>query len=188
MIKTGKLEGLKNNIFFAANLMIFSNLINYYLIDSELFDNKWLYSAFILVFSYSIYSLFSDLFINIKDKNLKIKRTKEDAIRYMTIYTIYQLFLIYVEKGIFELSFSWVIKTFIIVTSYISFDYLFIDMVFNLDRYQILYLDFIKIILAEIIGIFVISQEIGFIEISDLVAYLFSYLIWILFTKKILCK
>lgn len=186
MIKTVKIVGFKNNIYFVANLIIFSCLINYYLVGGELFTDNWLYSAFALILSYGIYSLISDVFIDIKEKDLKLKRTKEDAIRYMTIYTFYQFFVVYIEKGIFELSFSWLMKTCIIIGSYVSFDYIFTDLVFNLNNYNVLLLDIFKIGLAEIIGAYVITQQMNIIEAADLIAYIFSYLIWILFTKKFL--
>jgi len=184
MVKTEKLENLKNNLFFAANLMVFSNLITYYLVGSELFSQKWLISSFILVFSYGVYTLFSDVFINIKEDNVKLRRTKQDAIRYLTIYTIYQLFVVFIEKGIFELSLSWIMKTFIIIGSYVSFDFIFSDFMFNLNNNHILFIDLIKIGLAEFIGAFVISQEMTLIESSELIAYLFSYVTWNLFTKN----
>jgi hypothetical protein len=186
MIKTEKLENLKNNLFFATNLMVFSNIVNYYLIDSELFSNKWLYSSFVLIFSYGIYTLFSDVFIKIEEDNIKLRRTKEDALRYLTIYTIYQLFIVYVEQGIIELSMTWAMKTILIIGSYVSFDYIFTDFLFNLNNHHILFIDLIKIGAAEVIGAFVISQEMSLMESSDLIAYLFSYLIWNLFTKNLI--
>jgi len=184
MLSTKKLATLKNNIFFAANLMVFSNIINYYLVDSELFSDKWLYSSFALVLTYGIYSLTSDILINIKEDNIKLKRSKEEALRYMIIYTMYQLFVVYIEKGIIELSYSWIMKTILIIGSYVSFDYIFTDFLFNLNNTNILFIDLIKISLAEITAAFIISQEMSLIEGSELVAYLFSYLIWVLFVKK----
>jgi hypothetical protein len=184
MVRREKLESLKNNLFFAANLMVFSNIISYYLVGSELFSQRWLISSFILIFSYSVYTLFSDVFITIKEENIKLRRTKNDAIRYLTIYTIYQLFVVFIEKGIFELSLSWIMKTFIIVGSYLSFDFIFSDFMFNLNNNHILFIDLIKIVSAEIIGAFIISQELTLIDSSELIAYLFSYSTWNLFTKN----
>ena len=117
---------------------------------------------------------------------MELRRSKEDALRYLTIYTIYQLFIVYVEKGIIELSMTWAMKTILIIGSYVSFDYIFSDFLFNLNNNHILFIDLIKIGAAEVIGAFVISQEMNLMESSDLIAYLFSYLIWNLFTKNLI--
>jgi len=182
MISSVKLESVKNNLFFVANLMIFSNLINYYLVGDELFTVKWLYSSFAFAFSYIIYSLVAESYVNIKDNNYRIKKSKEEIIRYMTIYTLYQA----IQEGILELSFSWVSKTLVTVVGYVGFDYLFSDILLNLSTPHILAMDLIKIIVAEMIGLFIIYEEFNFIKGSDLISYLFSYIIWSLFTKKLI--
>jgi len=182
MISSVKLENIKNNLFFVTNLMIFSNLINYYLIGGELFTVKWLYSSFAIAFSYIIYSLVGENYVDIKENDFRIKKSKEDMIRYMTIYTIYQA----IEAGILELSFSWVSKTLVTVISYVGFDYFFSDILLSLSTHNILALDLVKIIAAEILGLFIIYEEFSFIKGADLISYLFSYIIWSLFTKKLI--
>ena len=182
MISSLKLENAKSNLFFVANLMIFSNLINYYLVGGELFTVKWLYSSFAIAFSYIIYSLVGENYVNIKENDYRIKKSKEDMIRYMSIYTLYQA----IQEGILELSFSWATKTMITVVGYVGFDYLFSDILLNLSTPYMLSMDLIKIIAAETIGLFIIYEEFNFIKGADLVSYVFSYIIWSLFTKKLI--
>jgi len=182
MISSVKLENIKNNLFFVTNLMIFSNLINYYLIGGDLFSTKWLYSSFAIGFSYFIYSLVGENYVNIKDNDYRIKRSKEDIIRYISIYTIYQA----IETGILELSLSWASRTFITIIGYVGFDYLFSDILLNLNTHNILALDLVKIISAEVLGLFIIYEDFSFIKGAELISYLFSYIIWSLFTKKII--
>ena len=182
MISSVKLENVKTNLFFVANLMIFSNIINYYLVGGELFNVKWLYSSFAIAFSYIIYSLVAESYVVIKDNDYRIKKSKEDVIRYMTIYTIYQA----IQEGILELSFSWASRTLITVLGYVGFDYFFSDVLLNLNNAHLLGMDLVKIIIAEMIGLFIIYEEYTFIKGADLISYLFSYIIWSLFTKKLI--
>lgn len=182
MITSVKLENVKSNLFFVTNLMIFSNLINYYLVGGELFTVKWLYSSFAIAFSYIIYSLIGERYVNIKDNDYRMKKSKEDIIRYMCIYTIYQA----IQEGILELSFPWALKTIITVIGYVGFDYLISDILLTLSTPHVLGLDLLKIIGGETIGLFIIYENFSFIKGADIVSYLFSYIIWSLFTKKLI--
>lgn len=184
MITSVKLENVKNNIFFVANLMIFSSLINYYLVGTEMFTSKWIYSSFAITFSYVIYSLLAESWVTFKDDDVRIKKGKEDMIRYMSIYTVYEALIIFIEEGVIELSLAWASKTFFTVTGYVIFDYMFSDILLNLSNYHILAFDLVKIAVAELIGLLIIFEQFDFIKASDLIAYIFSYVIWSLFTKK----
>ena len=182
MISSLTLESIKSSLFFVANLMIFSNLINYYLIGSELFTYKWLYSSFAITISYILYSLIAENYINIKDDNYRIKKSKQDMIRYMTIYTLYYS----IEQGMINLSFPWASKTIITILGYVGFDYLFSDILLDLNNIHILGIDLFKIIMTEFICLFIIYEKFDFIKSAELISYLFSYIIWSLFTKRII--
>ena len=67
MISSLKLENVKNNIYFVANIMILSNVVNYSLLGTSLFDNKWLYSSFGILIAYIFYSFISDNLISFND-------------------------------------------------------------------------------------------------------------------------
>lgn len=186
MIKSVKLENVKNNIFFVANIMIFSSLINYYLVGTEIFTSKWLYSSFAVTFAYVSYSLIAENWVTFKDDDIRIKKGKEDMVRYMSIYTLCQALIVFIEEGIIEITFLWASKTFFTVAGYVIFDYIFSDLLLNLSNYHILAFDLVKIAAAELIGLLIIFEQFDFIKASDLIAYLFSYIIWSLFTKKLI--
>ena len=186
MISSIKLENIKNNLFFVTNLMFFSNLINYYLVGADLFSAKWLYSAFAITFSYVIYSLVAENYVNVKDDNYRIKKSKEDIIRYMSIYTLYQTLVVFIEEGILELSILSFSKTFITIFGYVLFDYISSDLLLKFNDHFILAVDLIKIIGVEILVLFIIYEEYNLSKGADLIGYLFSYVIWNLFTKKLI--
>ena len=86
MLTSSKIENIKNNIFFVSNLMIMSNIINHYLVGSELFNQKWLYTGFGILITYICYSLIASEYISVNDEDYKIKKGKEEAIKYLILY------------------------------------------------------------------------------------------------------
>ena len=185
MISSLKLENFKSNIYFVANIMIVSNLINYSLIGTSLFDNKWLYSSFGILIAYIFYSFISDNLISFNDEAYAYKKSKNDAIRYIVIYTLAHFLVSFLDKGFVELTFEWAIRTFITIGGYIYFDYIFSDLFLKLNHYEILFFDLIKIVIAEIFGLYIVYQEFYIVEIVDLIAYAFSYIVWNLGTKLV---
>ena len=47
---------LKTNMLFVGNLMIVSNIINYYLLGNALFDSNWLLTSIGVLIAYIIFS------------------------------------------------------------------------------------------------------------------------------------
>ena len=158
MISSLKLENVKNNIYFVANIMILSNVVNYSLLGTSLFDNKWLYSSFGILIAYIFYSFISDNLISFNDDDYIYKKSKNDAIRYIVIYTLGHFLVSFLDKGFVELTLTWAIRTFITIGGYIYFDYIFSDLFLKLNHYEILFFDLIKIIIAEIIGLYIVYQ------------------------------
>ena len=99
MISSLKLENVKNNIYFVANIMILSNVVNYSLLGTSLFDNKWLYSSFGILIAYIFYSFISDNLISFNDDDYIYKKSKNDAIRYIVIYTLAHFLVSFLDKG-----------------------------------------------------------------------------------------
>jgi len=166
--------------------MVISNLINNYLVDSKLFDNKWLLTSFGILIAYLLYSLISTDYISVDDKDYKSKKTKEDAIKYLIIYTLSHSVTGYMHDGFVELSYNWFIRTLATVGGFVTFDYICSDMILQLNSYQILFLDLFKIVIAELFGGYVVSEIFNTFDIADLIAYSFSYAFWSLFIKKII--
>jgi len=166
--------------------MVISNLINNYLVDSKLFDNKWLITSFGILIAYLLYSLISTDYISVDDKDYKSKKTKEDAIKYLIIYTLSHSVTGYMHDGFVELSYNWFIRTLATVGGFVTFDYICSDVILQLNSYQILFLDLFKIVIAELFGGYVVSEIFNIFDIADLIAYSFSYAFWSLFIKKII--
>jgi hypothetical protein len=186
MLSSLKIDNIKGNIYFVGVIMIISNLINFYLVGTKLFDNKWLLTSFGILVAYIIFSLISGDYISVEDKDYKSRKTKEDAIKYLIIYTLSHSVTGYMNDGFVELSFNWFIRTLATVGGFVSFDYICSDLILNLNSYQILFMDLFKILIAEFFGGLVVSELFDLIDIADLIAYSFSYAFWSLFVKKIL--
>jgi hypothetical protein len=90
------------------------------------------------------------------------------------------------RDGSIELSILWFVQTVITVFLYVIFDYIFSDFVLNLNNYKILYIDIVKILFAEILAILVTFQSLELIDLSQLIAYVVSYIVWSLVVKKII--
>ena len=185
MLLTSKFKDLKKNIFFVTNLVIVSNLINYLLSGEELYNREWLYSSFGILITYIFYLFFISDFIKIEDKNYLRKRMKLDAIRYFFIFTLSHFISNYMIHGSIEITMLWSIQTVITVFLYVIFDYIFSDFVLNLNNYKILYIDIVKILFAEILAILVTFQNLELIDLSQLIAYVVSYIVWSLVVKKL---
>jgi hypothetical protein len=186
MTTSSKFKDLKKNIFFITNLVIVSNLINYYLSGEKLYDKEWLYSSFAILITYIIYILVVNDYVNIEDKDYLRKRMKMDAIRYFVIFTISHLLTNYLVHGSFKASGLWLVQTIITVFFYVIFDYIFSDFVLKLNTYKSLFLDILKIFFAEILAMMITFQTIDLIDMSQLIAYIVSYLVWALIVKKLI--
>ena len=186
MTTSSKFKDLKKNIFFITNLVIVSNLINYYLSGEKLYDKVWLYSSFGILINYGFYLLFINDYVKVDDKDYLRKRMKMDAIRYFVIFTISHLLTNYLVHGSFKASGLWLVQTIITVFFYVIFDYTFSDFVLKLNTYKSLFLDILKILFAEILAMMITFQTINLIDMSQLIAYIVSYLVWALIVKKLI--
>jgi hypothetical protein len=65
---------------------------------------------------------------------------------------------------------------------YISFDYFLCD--YSTNEISLIFLNVVKIFIAEILGLLIIFQKINLVDISDLLAYIIAYLVWYLIIKK----
>ena len=186
MTTSSKFKDLKKNIFFITNLVIVSNLINYYLSGEKLYDKEWLYSSFAILLTYIIYIFVVNDYVKVDDKDYLRKRMKMDAIRYFVIFTISHLLTNYLVHGSFKASGLWLVQTIITVCFYVFFDYIFSDFVLKLNTYKSLFLDILKILLAEILATIITFQTIDLIDMAQLISYITSYLVWALIIKKLI--
>ena len=181
-----KFKELKKNILFVTNLVILSNLINYYLDGEELYNKQWLYSSLGILITYTFYLLFINDFIKVEDKDYLRKRMKLDAIRYFIIFSLSHLIRNYMLYGSFKITFLWFIQTLITIFFYVMFDYIFSDYVLKLNNYKILLIDVSKILLAEILAMMITFQTLELSDLSQLIAYIVSYIVWALIIKKLI--
>lgn len=186
MTISSKFKDLRKNIYFITNLVILSNLINYYLYSEELYNKEWLYGSFGILITYIFYLLFINDYVKVDDKNYLRKKMKMDAIRYFIIFTMSHLISNYIINGSFKLSGLWLIQTLITIFFYVIFDYTFSDFVLKLNNYKSLFLDIIKILSAEILAMLITFQVIDLVDMSQLIAYIVSYLVWALIIKKLI--
>ena len=182
MISSNKFKVIKNHILFLTNLVIIINLVNYYLVDEELFDKSWLYSSYGIILAYIIYLLLDNTEVNINDKDYLIKKSKYDAIRYFILFTLSHIIINFFKDGNVKISFLWFFEIILTITMYISFDYFLCD--YSTNEISLIFLNVVKIFIAEILGLLIIFQKINLVDISDLLAYIIAYLVWYLIIKK----
>jgi hypothetical protein len=88
--------------------------------------------------------------------------------------------------GSFKITFLWFIQTLITIFFYVVFDYIFSDFVLKLNNYKILLIDVSKILLAEILAMMITFQTLELSDLSQLIAYIVSYIVWALIIKKLI--
>jgi hypothetical protein len=186
MLSSSKIKSFKSSVFFAANLVIISTIVNYILVSQEVFNKKGLYNAISILISYILYVfIFQDL-IKINDVDYPIKKMKEDAFRLFFIFTISHLINNLLSEGSLNISILWLIQTSVTIFFYVYFDYLSCDLVLKLNNYQNLFLDIIKIFAAEILATLITFQQLNLVDMADLIAYSISYITWTLIIKKLI--
>lgn len=186
MLSSSKIKSFKSSVFFAANLVIISALVNYILVGQEVFNNDGLYNAMGILISYMLYVfIFQDL-IKINDVDYPIKKMKEDAFRLFFIFTISHLIHNLLSEGSLNISILWLIQTSVTIFFYVYFDYISCDLVLKLNNYQNLFLDIIKIFAAEILATLITFQQLNLVDMADLIAYSISYITWTLVIKKLI--
>jgi hypothetical protein len=186
MLSSSKIKSFKSSVFFAANLVIISAIVNYILVGQEVYNKNGLYNAISILISYILYVfIFQDL-IKINDVDYPIKKMKEDAFRLFFIFTISHLINNLLSEGSLNISILWIIQTSVTIFFYVYFDYLSCDLVLKLNNYQNLFLDIIKIFAAEILATLITFQQLNLVDMADLIAYSISYITWTLIIKKLI--
>ena len=138
MLKTSKIFTAKYTFFSILNTVIISELVTVYLKDTEIFTNKWLYSAFGLL----IASIFSIMFIEDKIKEIsyndRLKKPTIDFLKLLLIFIIKKFIENFLETGTIYIELSWIYRTFLILISYFIFDVSFADFLIKFNNYQLL--------------------------------------------------
>jgi hypothetical protein len=186
MLLTSKFKSLKGNILFVVNLVIVSSLINYILVGQKLFDKAWLYSSFGILISYIFYIFLIEDLIKFDDKDYNIKKMKSDAFRLFVVFTLSHLLNNIFTDGSLNISLLWILQTCITIFFYVYLDYISCDFVLKLNNYENLFVDIIKIFTAEILATLITFQHLNLIDLSDLIAYIISYITWTLIIKKLI--
>lgn len=185
MLLASKFKSLKNNILFICNLMIISSFINYILVGETLYDKKWLYSSFGILISYIFYVFFIEDLVKFNDLDYNIKKMKSDSYRLFAIFTLSHLINNLITEGSITISLLWLVQTSITIFLYVYLDYISCDFILKLNNFEMLFMDLIKIFSAEIIATLITFQQLNLIDLSDLIAYSISYIIWSLVIKKL---
>jgi hypothetical protein len=186
MLSSSKIKSFKSSVFFAANLVIISAIVNYILVGQEVFNKNGFYNAISILISYVLYVfIFQDLF-KINDFDYPIKKMKEDAFRLFFIFTVSHLINNLLSEGSLNITILWIIQTSVTIFFYVYFDYLSCDLVLKLNNYQNLFLDIIKIFAAEILATLITFQQLNLVDMADLIAYSISYITWTLIIKKLI--
>jgi hypothetical protein len=111
---------------------------------------------------------------------------KIDAYRLFAVFTLSHLINNFFTDGSLSISILWIIQTSITIFLYVYLDYITCDITLNLNNYENLFVDIVKIFSAEILAMLITFQQLNLIEISDVIAYSVSYITWSLITKKLI--
>jgi len=182
MISSNKFKIIKNHILFLTNLVIIINIVNYYLVEEELFDKNWLNSSYGIILAYIIYLVFDNTEVNVNDKDYLIKKSKHDAFRYFILFTLSHIIINFFKDGNIKISLLWFFEIILTITMYISFDYFLCD--YSTNEISLIFLNVFKILVAEVIALLIIFQKVNLVDLSDLLAYVIAYLVWYLIIKK----
>ena len=184
MFSTTSIELAKIDFIFATNLVIVSNLVEHYLLDKELFNDKWLLTSFALILSFVFHALITFNMIKIDESNIKLKKTVDDLTRFGTIFIVSEIFYSIFAHGKIKLSKQWAIKTSLTLFGIVIFNFFLSNRIRNLGPYTLLFYDVVKMIVGSLTSAFFIDGVITNNEIGNLFSLLAGYISWHLIIVK----
>ena len=186
MLKTSKIFTTKYTFFSILNTVIISELVTTYLKDTEIFTNKWMYSAFGLL----IASIFSIIFIEDKIKEIsyndRLKKPTIDFLKLFLIFIIKKFIENFLETGTIYIELSWIYRTFLILISYFIFDVTFADFLIKFNNYQLLFYFICKVLLSNYLVFLFLYNKFTINDFIDRFAFLISYIFFEIIIKKII--
>jgi len=186
MLKTSKIFTAKYTFFSILNTVIISELVTTYLKDTEIFTNKWMYSAYGLL----IASIFSIIFIEDKIKefsyNGRLKKPIIDFLKLFLIFIIKKFIENFLETGTINIELFWLYRTFLILLSYFISDVIFADFLVKFNNYQLLFYFICKVLLSNYLVFLFLYNKFTINDFIDRFSFLISFIFFEIIIKKII--
>jgi len=184
MLSTLQIENAKTRFLFITNIVILSEIIEYYLKEKDVFTEDWLYSSLSLLIAYVIFILLSDNISLVDKNNYSVKKHERNFIRQTTLFLISHIIKNYLEHGMVYFDLSYLIKIIISVLFYVFPDYVLQDKLLPLTSHQYLIYDVLKMFISDYTVSLMVYNTYSLDDFYESFSFLSSYILWETFIKN----
>lgn len=184
MLSTLQIENAKTRFLFIANIVILSEIIEYYLKEKDPFTKEWLYSSLSLLVAYIFFILISDNISLVDKNNYSVKKHERNFIRQTILFIISHAIKNYLDHGMIFFDSLYLIKMIISIIFYIYPDYILQDKLLPLNSHQYLVYDVSKMFIADYVVSLMVYNVYNLSDFYESFSFSASYILWETFTKK----
>jgi hypothetical protein len=184
MLSTLQIENAKTRFLFITNIVILSEIIEYYLKEKDIFTKEWLYSSVSILIAYIIFIILSDNIGLVDKNNYSVKKHERNFIRQTILFFISHIIKNYLEHGLVYFDFSYLIKIIISVLFYVFPDYVLQDKLLPLNSHQYLAYDVSKMFISDYIVSMMVYNIYKLDDFYESFSFLSSYILWETFIKN----
>ena len=186
MLSILEIDNAKTKLLFITHIVIFSELIEYYLKDKDIFTQSWLYSSFSFLLAYIIFIIFSNNINNFNKNNYSIISHENNFLKFTILFIASHIIKNYLENGIITINYLYLMRIIIIIIGYVLPDYIFQEKLLKLNKHQYLIYDIIKMFITDCISALLVFNVLTINDFYESFSFLSSYVIWEIIISKLI--
>jgi hypothetical protein len=185
MLSTLQIESAKTRFLFIANIVILSEIIEYYLKEKDPFTKEWLYSSLSILVAYIFFILLSDNISLVDKNNYSVKKHERNVIRQSILFIVSHVIKNYLDHGMLYFDLSYLLKMVITISFYVFPDYILQDKLLSLSSHPYLIYDVSKMFIADYVVSLMIYNTYTLQDFYESFSFSASYILWETLTKHL---
>jgi hypothetical protein len=190
-ISPNDIKVTKNDLTLFTTIVIVTNLVDNQLFQTKLFDEKWQHKSVAILLGVALHGLLTNQISSAINTQLNLHKSRVslavyDLVKFGTIFTSQRAIVNYIEGKKIVFDKDWMTESSAIIAGYGVFSVGVEQMLPKLSKtMQPVLNDTVKVTMGAIAGNYALDGEINKRHLMSLSGLLLSFLIFNLFTKKL---
>ena len=191
MISSNDINVTKNDLSLFITIVIVTNLFDYRLLGTPLFDEKWMNSSVALLLGVALHGLLTNklsAMVNtqLNIEHLGLKNSVYDFFKFGTIFVCQRSISSYIENKPIVFDRKWMMESGLTIAGYSAYNIVLAPVMPAVDpQYQPLFNDLVKISLGDLTAKYFVNGTITKEHLMNLSGLLTSFVIFHLVVKKL---
>ena len=191
MISSNDIHVTKNDLSLFITIVIVMNLVDYRLLGTALFDEKWMNSSVALLLGVALHGLLTNklsAMVNtqLNIEHLGLKNSVYDFFKFGTIFVCQRSISSYIENKPIVFDRKWMMESGLTIAGYSAYNIVLAPVMPAVDpQYQPLFNDLVKVSLGDLTAKYFVDGTITQKHLMNLSGLLASFVIFHLVVKKL---